>query len=178
METLRHSFGAEATRMEEETRGRALKTSSQHLQHNRYDCSGLLQSAALRPVGLFVIFFFASFAQINCICLALASSWRRGDGGGELAGDFIYRHLFPRRVEGAPSAGAQPPLQFTRDDLSRVIYIRLPSPRRPTCARSRSRSLSFSIGFIYFLSTLPLCLLQQSAFFRPLLLPRPRLGTL
>lgn len=120
-----------------------------------------------------MLFFFASFAQINCICLALASSSQRCDGGGELAGDFIYRHLSLRRIEGAPSAGAQPPLQFTRDDLSCVIYIRLPSPRRPTCARSRS--LSFLLDLFIFCQRC-LCVYYSNQLFPPAAAPTPPSG--
>lgn len=63
---------------------------------------------------------------------------------------------------------ARAPLQFARNDLSCVIYTRLPPVKGWMCSFN---FFLFSIGFIYFLSALLLCLLRQSAFFFPSLPP-------
>lgn len=56
------------------------------------------------------------------------------------------------------------PLQFAWNDLSCVIYTRLPPVKGWMCSFN---FFLFSIGFIFFLSALLLCLLRQSAFFFP-----------
>lgn len=69
-----------------------------------------------------------------------------------------HRHMLTH------SHTAWAPLQFAWNDLSCVIYTRLPPVKGWMCSFN---FFLFPIGFIYFLSVLLLCLLQQSAFFFP-----------
>lgn len=105
------------------------------------------------------------------------------NGGGEVRGDPFYllpciwgsaecleylrhtpRHMLAHSRTHTHTHTAWAPLQFARNDLSCVIYTRLPPVKGWMCSFN---FFLFSIGFIYFLSALLLCLLRQSAFFLP-----------
>lgn len=90
------------------------------------------------------------------------SSLRRWNGAGELGGDFIYLHLFLHYMRERWECWSTATTSIYKKWF-KLCYLHTAFLSVKTDVRVLAFSL-FSIGFIYFLSTLPLCLLQQSAF--------------
>lgn len=127
-----------------------------HLQRCNWTRSNLTQVSCSQLCWL-----FARFAEINYICLAVVLLLPRRNGGRWTWWRFHLSASVSAPYEGALSAGALPQLQH-HFNLQEMIWAMLFTQGFPQ--RKGRCFFLFSIGFIYFLSALPLRLLGRSAF--------------
>ena len=153
-------------RRKEENRGRAL---TRGFSIRR----GTAELAPTFSSQLFSGLLIASFAQINYICLAVAFSLRRQNGGGELGGDFICLHLLlrymrERRVrEHCHCSGTASICK----KWFKLCYLH----KAFLCVKAdvRARFLSFFYWIYLFSVSAASAFITAISFSHPLLLPRP-----
>lgn len=134
---------------------KSVKACFGHLQRWSWTRSSLSQVSCSQ-----LCWSFARFAEINYICLAVVLLLPRRNGRRWTWWRFHLSASVSAPYEGALSAGALPPLQH-HFNLQEKIWAMLFTQGFP---RRKGRCFfPFSIGFIYFLSALPLRLLGRSA---------------